>query len=77
MTVSIDQWHARIILWRSLFQLRYLILIFVYPWYVKTDFHFFIVLLFFRFLLCNGDVESNLGPKKNREFFLFLVATGM
>ena len=51
-----------------MFQLRYLILIVVYPWYVKTDFHLFIVLFFFLVFTVNGDVESNLGPKKNKEF---------
>ena len=50
-----------------MFQLRFLTLIFVYPWYVTC-----LLLLFILFspLLCNRDIESNPGPKKSKEFSL-------
>ena len=50
---------------KSIFHLRYLILIFVYPQYVRTYSHLFPAFKFIPFLLllCNGGVESNPGPK--------------
>ena len=53
---------------KSMFQLMYLTLIFVYPRYVQIYSHLFITLFLFLLLLCNGDVEFNPGPKKNKEF---------
>ena len=60
---------------KAMFQLRYLTLIFVYPWYVKTYDHLFIAFIcsFFAFTEMLNPIQD----QRKVESFIFLVVTGM
>ena len=77
---DIDQWHAGIglIMEKSMFQLRYLTLIFVYSQYVKTYSHLFIAFIssFFCFYCATGMLNPIQDERKIKSL-LFLVVTGM
>ena len=90
MTVSIDQWCAGIGLFmeKSVFQLRYLKLIFVYPRYVKTLSHYpryvktfsHLIIAFIYSFFCFYSVTEMLNTIQDQrkvKSFLFLVVTGM
>ena len=63
---------------KSMFQLRYLTLIFVYHQYVKTYSNLFMAFIYFFFCFyCVTEMLNSIQDQRKVKSFLFLVVTGM